>query len=292
MGNPPPTGAPTPRQSPDSKSRPASNSKRQAEVLRVLQITDTHLYANRHGRLLGQSTRQTLDLVLDLALRTRGYPDLILVTGDLVQDASPEGYSYLKQRLTALNTPCYCLPGNHDNASVMSRILEGNPVNAITTLPGGTWNLVLLDSTTPGEEGGHLDAEQLERLEDSLATRPKHPALVCLHHQPVPVGSAWLDSIGLDNPEDFFGIIDRHPQIRGILWGHIHQEFSGHRNGACLLASPSTCVQFLPDSEDFALDTRTPGFRWLELHDDGHIDTGVERIASYPDPLVVHNCGY
>jgi Icc protein len=270
----------------------ASNPERRAKVLRILQLTDTHLYADPSGRLLGQDTRQTLELVLDLAYRTFRPIDLILLTGDLVHDESPEGYAYLKQRLTALDTGCCCLPGNHDSVLVMATTFDSGSANSDTTVRESAWNLVLLDSTIPGEDGGHLDREQLRRLQDSLAARPDDPALICLHHHPVPIGSAWMDTMALDNPEAFFGIIDRHPQVRAVLWGHIHQEFSTNRKGVRLLGSPSTCVQFLPGSTEFALDSRPPGFRWLELHGDGRVDTGVERILAYPDPLVLTTGGY
>jgi Icc protein len=233
-----------------------------------------------------------LDLVLDLVPRALAPLDLVLLTGDLVHDESPEGYQYLKERMAALGAPCHCLPGNHDSSSIMADIFDRVPAKMGTSVQQGRWNLVLLDSTMPGEDGGHLDGDQLGHLQDSLARRPDDPALVCLHHQPVPVGSIWMDTMALDNPYAFFGIIDRHPQVRAILWGHVHQEFSGERKGVCLLGSPSTCVQFLPGSRDFALDTRTPGLRWLKLYGDGRIDTGVERIDSYPDPLVLTKSGY
>jgi len=270
----------------------AGDPEREATVFRVLQLTDTHLYADPDGRLLGQRTHQTLELVLDLAFRTLGHIDLILLTGDLIHDESPEGYRYLKQRMTALGAPWRFLPGNHDNDSVMTRIFDDGSSSMETSILESVWNLVLLSSIIPGEDGGHLDAEQLRLLQESLAARPDDPALICLHHQPVPVGSAWIDTMALKNQEAFFEIIDRHPQVGGILWGHIHQEFSSSRKGVRLLGSPSTCVQFLPESKDFALDTRTPGLRWLELHSDGRIDTGVARIDSYPDPLVLTNRGY
>jgi Icc protein len=273
-------------------SSSASKGGHKARALRVLQLTDTHLYADPDGRLLGQNTRQTLEMVLDLACRALAPMDLILLTGDLVHDESPEGYRYLKQRLTALGRPFCCLPGNHDSLAIMLRTLENGLVSTETCVRESGWNLVLLDSTIPGRDGGHLDQDQLERLQDSLSARPKDPALICLHHQPVPVGSAWIDTMALDNPEAFFGIMDRHSQVRAILWGHVHQEFSGNRNGVRLLGSPSTCVQFLPGSRYFAVDTRTPGFRWLKLHRDGRIDTGVERIDSYPDPVVLITGGY
>jgi 3',5'-cyclic-AMP phosphodiesterase len=273
-------------------ARSADHLEDGSDALQVLQLTDTHLYADEEGRLLGQRTRQTLDLVLDLVPRALAPLDLVLLTGDLVHDESPEGYQYLKERMAALDAPCHCLPGNHDNSSIMADIFESGPAKMGTSVRQGRWSLILLDSTVPGKDGGHLDREQLGHLQDSLASRPDDPALVCLHHQPVPVGSNWMDTMALDNPDEFFGIIDRHPQVRAVLWGHVHQEFSSERKGVRLLGSPSTCVQFLPGSRDFTLDTRTPGLRWLKLYGDGRIDTGVERIASYPDPLVLTKSGY
>ena len=85
----------------------------------------------------------------------------------------------------------------------------------------------------------------------------------------------------LRNGPAFFDIIDRFSNVRAILWGHVHQEFDGVRNGVRLLATPSTCFQFLPASENFALDTRPPGYRALTLHADGRLDTDVHRLDSY-----------
>ena len=97
--------------------------------------------------------------------------------------------------------------------------------------------------------------------------------------------------MALDNPAAFFRVIDRYPQVRGVLWGHVHQEFTGRRDQILLLGSPSTCIQFLPGSRAFAMDSLTPGFRWLELRADGRIDTGIRRVAAYPRPLDLSNRG-
>jgi Icc protein len=78
--------------------------------------------------------------------------------------------------------------------------------------------------------------------------------------------------------EQFFAVIDRHPRVRAIIWGHVHQEYDDLRNGVRLLAVPSTCVQFKPKSEDFAVDDSNPGYRWLDLYPDGRIDTAVSRV--------------
>jgi Icc protein len=89
------------------------------------------------------------------------------------------------------------------------------------------------------------------------------------------MGSRWLDGLGLRNADTFFEILDQFSQVRGVLWGHVHQASDRHRKGVRLMSSPSTCAQFLPNSDDFALDVRSPGFRWLDLNDNGRIDTEV-----------------
>jgi Icc protein len=262
-------------------------------VLRVLQLTDLHLFADPSGRLLGQNTRKTLDLVIELAVRTHWPVDRLLLTGDLVHDESVEGYRYLTERIAELGIPSNSLPGNHDAPALMSDVLDDHSlIGTESNVRLGAWNLVFLDSTIPKEEGGHLDAHQLDALRSALAAHPRAHALICLHHQPIPVGSLWMDTMALDNPGDFFSVIDEFTQVRGVVWGHVHQEYNGTRNGVALLGSPSTCIQFLPHSRDFAVDSLTPGFRWLHLHPDGRIETGIERIAAYPEPMDLTSGGY
>ena len=98
--------------------------------------------------------------------------------------------------------------------------------------------------------------------------------------------------MAVDNAAELFAIIENHPQVRGILWGHVHQEFDGMYRGIKLMSSPSTCIQFLPGSKDFAVDTATPGYRWLEFHPDGHIETGVERIDILSGEIELASNGY
>ncbi len=259
---------------------------------RLLQISDPHLFADPEGDLLGQRTRLTLEGVLNLAGAKFGATDRVLLTGDLTQDASPAAYRYLADRCGRLGLPCHALPGNHDDPAEMARSLGAGPIDIPRQIDCGPWHLIMLDSTLAGKEGGHLTADSLHWLASALTARPQAPTLLALHHQPVPVGSPWLDEIGLNNAADLFAILDHQPQVRGLVFGHIHQAFSAERKGVALLGAPSTCIQFLPGSKDFALDAATPGYRWLELHPDGGIDTGIERIADYPDPLDLSGAGY
>jgi Icc protein len=149
----------------------------------------------------------------------------------------------------------------------------------------GNWQVLLLNSSVPDQVGGHLSDDSLHWLARALDAHPNHHALVCLHHQPVPVGSAWIDEIGLSNGADLFAVLDRYPQVRAVLWGHVHQEFDTDRNGVRLLSTPSTCIQFAPGAEVFTLDAAGPGYRWLTLNGDGGMDTGVMRLPDAPIPV-------
>jgi Icc protein len=260
--------------------------------LRILQLTDLHLFADPNGRLLGQTTRLTFESVIALAQRLRWRPDALVLTGDLIHDESLEGYRFLRQRLEQLDVTCFCLPGNHDRVDLLAGYLDAGAVAGFRVESFGAWDLVLLDSTLPFDEGGHLEPALLADLERHVSDHPERPQLVLLHHHPAPVGSHWIDTMRVDNGAELLASAGRHRNIRGIACGHVHQAFLAREVDFTWLSAPSTCVQFLPGSDSFALDPLTPGYRWFELHADGRIDTGIERTAAYPEPLHPSTSGY
>ncbi len=262
-----------------------------SQPVKVLQITDTHLFEEADGCLLGLNTEQSLKAVI--ADAGRHLPaDLVLATGDLAHKPTRGAYARACANLGELGLPVYCLPGNHDERQMLDNSLGEGLCRFETRARHGDWQFVFLDSTIPGSDGAHFETGQLQLLDEVLGESADSHALVCMHHQPVPMGSRWLDTMALDNPEEFFAVIDRHPQVRGILWGHVHQEYYGTRNNVQLIATPSTCIQFMPGSEDFALDPASPGYRWLTLHPDGRIESGVERLAETPGTIDMAASGY
>jgi len=128
---------------------------------------------------------------------------------------------------------------------------------------------------------GALTSTELARLDAALARSPKH-AMVCLHHHPIAMGSRWLDTVGLTQPDEFWRVIDAHAHVRAVVWGHVHQVYDGHRGTVRLFATPSTGAQFLPKSERYAVDSRPPAFRQFDLHADGRIETVVHWIDRLP----------
>ncbi len=247
--------------------------------IHVVQITDTHLFAEADKEMRGCVTFATLQSVVHRLMHLTPTPDLLLLTGDLSQDETRESYQRLYDLLAPLNIPAYWIPGNHDCPMVMSEVLSTAPFSAERYIRCGKWAIALLDSTIPGSVDGEISLEQLTWLDQQLQQTPGIPTLIALHHSPVPVGSDWMDQVGLRNGSDLLTIVDRHPHIKGVLFGHIHQEFDQSRGGVRYLASPSSCVQFVPNSPNFAIDDCAPGFRCLTLYPDGEFHTTLERLA-------------
>jgi Icc protein len=258
----------------------------------VLQITDTHLFGESDGCLLGLNTEQSLQAVIADAASKHLPADLVLATGDLAHQPTEAAYERIFSHLGKLGLPVYCLPGNHDEGQMLQSAVGDGLFRYQSQARLDGWNFIFLDSTIPGSEGAHLTKESLQTLEDQLQSSPDTHTLICLHHQPILMGSRWLDTMALDNADEFFAVVDRYPQVRGMLWGHVHQEFTGTRNGVQLISTPSTCIQFKPNSSDFALDMTAPGYRWLLLQPDGSIETGVERLAEIPGTIDLTARGY
>lgn len=245
----------------------------------LLQLTDTHLFATADRRLRGVNTHETFVTVLEHARRSRRWPpDAMLVTGDIVQDESMEGYERFKSALEPLGLPVYVIPGNHDDPKLIDQVLRGGrfQVGGEARLDG--WSVVFLSTYLTGEDAGGLGEKRLSSLDAALQAHRDSHVLVVMHHHALPVGSIWLDGVGLRDAPAFLGVIDAHPHVRGVLCGHVHQASDTERRGVRFITSPSTCSQFLPGSEFFELDDRPPGMRWLVLHPDGTIETDVEWV--------------
>ncbi|MEC8348008.1 MAG: hypothetical protein VXZ70_08270, partial [Pseudomonadota bacterium] len=97
------------------------------------------------------------------------------------------------------------------------------------------------------------------------------------HHPLLPIGAPWLDKDRIGDPEPLMDelIAGGGPWFAGAIFGHAHQVIQGHYCHRPLLGTPSTAFQFLPRSEKFATDERSPGYRWLTLGDDGQIHSQV-----------------
>lgn len=233
-------------------------------MLRVLQVTDCHLFPDPRATLLGVRTHASLDAVLRSA-RAEGAADAVLATGDIAQRPSAQTYRlFLRTLRRHFDAPLLCVPGNHDHGAPFKAEL---PTEDLVL---GGWRIVGVDTHVDDVVGGTVASGELDRLAAADA-----PLLAAGHHCPVHTGCAWLDQHRIDNGEDLLRAL-RDAGAAAYVFGHIHQPF--HDGDApLLLGTPSTCFQFARGTPAFAIDSASPGYRWLELDDDGRVATQLRR---------------
>jgi 3',5'-cyclic-AMP phosphodiesterase len=231
-------------------------------VMLIAQLSDLHvrpageLYkgvADSNGML-----RQAIEHVQSLDQT----PDLVLLTGDLVDEGHPEEYQSAVALLSALKIPYRLLPGNHDDrthlrAAFGSHLYLGDegPINyCVDDYPV---RIVALDSSVPMRHHGHLDDESLSWLRDCLAADRHKPTIIVLHHPPFSCGVPYLDRYRYFAAEALAEIIAASGNIEAVLCGHVHRAMMRRWAGTVIIACPSTTTEI---ALQFRADARPQSF--------------------------------
>ena len=214
----------------------------------IAQITDLHIMPR--GELLqGRvDTASYLELGVKKLLSLKPRPDVVLITGDLVDNGRAEEYRLLREIIAPLMMPVYVIPGNHDDREVLREEFadhsylprEGFLQYAIDDFPV---RLIALDTVIPMRTEGELCAERLAWLKSSLDQSAKKPALIFMHHPPFETGIAHMDNYGLVNPNEFAAIVEKYPQVQRIVSGHVHRAIQAQFAGTLALTCPGAAHQ-------------------------------------------------
>ena len=236
----------------------------------IIQISDTHLFGDKNRKINGANSYLNFKKVLNHISNLKEKPDLIFVTGDLSQDCTFESYQHIANLLNELGVKYYLLPGNHDDVDVVNKVFDFNwkkdNVDYMLELNG--WQVYVIDTSHYPEDEGKISKEQLSNLEGTLSKNKNKPSIVFMHHHPVEINSLWMDKMILNEKELFNNIVRQNPQVKAVLFGHIHQVYQKNINGTFYGSAPSTSFQVLPNCEMFALEKLTPGYRLIELNGD------------------------
>jgi 3',5'-cyclic AMP phosphodiesterase CpdA len=232
-----------------------------ARVL-IAQISDLHIKPPgefAYGRV---DTAAALTRCIEELNRFTPRPDIVVISGDLVDKPSRQAYDHLVKLLAPLEIPFAAIPGNHDDRAMMRAALPDRgyahrtgPLNS--TRPAADLDIVLLDSMVPGKDYGTLDAETLAWLDTTLAAPPARPALLFLHHPPFATGIAHMDRQNLHNAGEFAAVLGKHERARLVAAGHVHRAMLTSFSGIAATICPAPNHAVALD-----LDTRlSPSFR-------------------------------
>jgi 3',5'-cyclic-AMP phosphodiesterase len=247
----------------------------------LVQLSDPHVGA----AWVDDDPVAGLASVVESVRRLPDAPDAVLMSGDLAEHAADGEYEIVRELLAQLGAPVYVLPGNHDDRDTLRRHFDlpgamGTPVQYAVDL--GPLRLVVLDSTRPGEDRGELDAGRLTWLDAELAAAPDRATLIALHHPPVSTGIEAWDELGLPAADRraLGDVLQRHPQVRRVVAGHLHRTMTAELAGRAVLTVPSTYVQtrlsFNSDEIEIAAEPR--GFAVHALLD-GEVASHVQPVT-------------
>jgi 3',5'-cyclic AMP phosphodiesterase CpdA len=193
----------------------------------IAQISDLHV------KPVGTRAYQRVDTAAALARcvkelnRFAPRPDIVVISGDLVDAPSQSAYDHLVQLLSPLEIPFAAVPGNHDDRDLMRAAFPdgyARPGGALHSLRAiAELDIILIDSIVPGRDYGTLDADALAWLEAALAASPTRAALLFLHHPPFITGIGHMDVQSLRNAGDLAAILRRHRRARLVAAGHVHR---------------------------------------------------------------------
>ncbi len=235
----------------------------------LIQLSDCHLSEDPDVDYRGENADANLKRLLPAIRALR--PDGLVLSGDISEDASPSSYRRVLDLLEGICPDIAWLPGNHDDRAVMEAVFTGEGISAGPVLERAGWQIVLLDSAVPDRPEGHLDEKRLAPL-DQLDGQ--HPALVFVHHQPVPVNAPWIDKYLLVEAEQLWDRLDP-AVVRAVAFGHVHQVFRGEKNGIACLSAPSTVANSQSETDTFTPDPTGPKARWFRLQPSGQWQTGL-----------------
>ncbi len=259
------------------------------EHMTLVQVTDTHLTGDSDGTLLGMNTERSARQVIDAALASQ-QPDCVLVTGDIAADGQAAAYEQLNGFFNH-RVPTLWLPGNHDDVRAQKGAYRDHLKRRIV---GRHWDVLMLETQVAGKVGGYFSSAELDALQRAVADAAAgdKSLLIATHHPLRALQSTWLDEQAVSNASAALTIMQALSDRVVVVSGHVHQESDAVVQGVRMLTTPSTCIQFAPQSHDFALDDKQPGYRRIVLQPNGQIETQVIRICDEENRPLSGSSGY
>jgi len=175
-------------------------------------------------------------------------PDLVVLTGDVVDEGVPAEYAMARELLSDLRAQSLIIPGNHDERSAFRAAFSDHgylpaegPLHYVNGTAGAV-RVIALDVTVEGEHHGEIDHDRLNWLEAVLASAPDRPSLLLMHQPPFESGVPYLDKYLCRGGGRLAALVSRYPAVERILCGHVHRQMQMRFAGTLLCTAPSTAT--------------------------------------------------
>lgn len=227
-------------------------------VATIAVLSDTHLQGRPDNTKYGQD--RALQKAIDAA---RPYqPNLVLLLGDITQDASVEACQRVKAMVDMLRADVIAVPGNHDTANTVKDMFDEPRDRNIAN-----WRLVALDTTIFGQIHGQIDTE---KVLITLVPDQGQPTILALHHPPITTSTRpWFQLLGAT---DLVTALAQRSDVRLVLSGHVHQAFSVVLGATTYIGCSSTWYSIQHHGNSRKDDDGHVGGLILHLYRDGTYD--------------------
>jgi len=152
----------------------------------IAQISDLHV--RPAGQLYGGAADANAHLtgaIRHLHALDR-LPDLVILSGDLVEHGAPEEYAQAASRLKDLTIPFLIVAGNHDDRDCLRQAFPDHRYLPETgalnyCIDEHPVRILVLDTCRPGLHHGEVDEQDLAWLDRTLRLDPTKATLLVMH---------------------------------------------------------------------------------------------------------------
>lgn len=243
-------------------------------MLTFIHISDTHLSPDpEYTTSLGGHIKPHAGTVALIEhLNNLPYtPDFVLHTGDVIYDPIPDACPHAKAIFDKLKYPLYCIAGNHDHPQTLFKTFHPEYQKTYYEFERAGVQFICLDSNGPATPpAGNVTDEQLSWLSERCMADDNRPLVIAVHHNVLPVSIPWLDDyMGITNGEAVHAaILPARDRIRGVFFGHVHQNVDIVRDGIhyCSVLSPWLQFESYPSLEQSTPDVDAePGYNVVTI---------------------------
>jgi len=212
----------------------------------IAQLSDCHIMVEADH----PHNRQLSDAVNRINTMNQA-PDVVVVTGDIVNGSDLAEYDQAYSILQNLDMPYYVIPGNHDDRDAFRETFDQRGYMQGDFIQYGISHhdvrIIALDTVVPGESHGHLCQDRLRWLTIKLAEDTERPTMIIMHHPPYESGVSSMDDTRCYEGNELAAIISQSRNIERVVCGHYHRPTYAWFSGTIASTGPSTAFHVAAD---------------------------------------------